>query len=199
MNEANSRALKHIKKLQTNLWIFALALVAVALVGHAIIAVRFLQRQTEQEALTSELEMTTQTLYGIGDPQSHVRELSTAESELETLQSIFLSRVSGPATVNRLIQLAERNDMRVTDVQTQPGLEEEVGEHTYRALVIEVRLEGTLSALRDFLSEMESDGVAASRLDRLSITDITRLNLESSLQFSVFVRDKPDQEEVSSQ
>ena len=82
--------------------------------------------------------------------------------------------------MSKLIRIAERSNMSVTDVETQPGTAEEVGEHIYSSMTIQFQLEGTSGSLSNLLTELESGIIPASRLDHLNIAEITRLDTSES-------------------
>ncbi len=127
-----------------------------------------------------EYETSSRTMSRLGNSQNLIYGLSTSKSELENLDAIFPSKLSGPATVSKLIRIAERGNMSVTDVETQPGTAEEVGEHIYSSMAIQFQLEGTSGSLSNFLTELESGIIPASRLDHLNIAEITRLDTSES-------------------
>ncbi len=161
--------LKKVGRLRVKLSALALAVMAFALVGHAVLGVTYLQQQRENDALALEIEAARQALVASGDAGSHQEQRTSAEAELVAAQAALPSRLNGPGVVGALIRLAEETGLKVSDVKTVPGREQQVGERTYAALSIHVEVEGTLSALRAFVSRMESGALQAARLDELSI------------------------------
>ena len=147
----------------------ALAVMAIALVGHAALGVTYLQQQRESDALDSEIEAARQALVASGVAGSPQEQRTSVEAELVAAQAALPSRLSGPGVVGALIRLAEENGLRVSDVKTVSRREQQVGENTYAALSVHVQIEGTLSALRAFVNKMESGALQAARLDELRI------------------------------
>lgn len=200
--------LKKVGRLRAKLSVLALAVMAIALVGHAVLGRTYLQQQREHDALALEIEGARQALVAYGDAASHQEQRTSAEAELAAAQAALPSRLNGPGVVGALIRLAEETGLRVSDVKTVPGREQQVGEHTFAALSVHIQIEGTLSALRAFVSKMESGALRAARLDELSITGIAQppapgaellldepgttenpTSLAASLDYSVYARD----------
>lgn len=179
-----------------------LAIMVIAIIGHAALAVIFLRQQGEQGALAEEIDAIIQSLEESGDVASRLEQLASAESELAAEHAAFPAQLSGPGTVGALLQLAQDIGLKVADVKTQPGKEQQIGEHTYHALSVHIQVEGTLSALDVFISELEKGALPAARVDELSIAGIeappspdgpgaTKVqdSLTASLDFSVYARD----------
>ena len=166
---------KKLTWLSDHLWIVGAMILAAALLGHGLIGFRYVERISEGEVLAFETSEVTRFLNKLDDPQR--RQIRTNESEirLKVLEAEFPNKLSGPSTVTRIIQLAERVNLHVTDISTQPGSGNEVGTHIYDTLSIEAHLEGDLDSLREFLAELEDGYIEASRLDRLDIKNITPL------------------------
>ena len=200
--------LKKAGRFRVKLSAVALAVMAIALVGHVVLGVTYFQQQRERDALALEIEAASQTLVAYGDAGSPQGQRTSAEAELVAAQAALPSRLNGPGVVGALIRLAEETGLTVSDVKTVPGREQQVGEHTFAALSVHVQIEGTLSALRAFVSKMESGALQATRLDELGITGIAQppapgaeplldesgttedpTSLVASLDYSVFARD----------
>lgn len=169
-----------VRRIRVTLSTLALVITAVALVGLAVLAVMYIQEWREQGALASEIEAARQSLAEYGDAAGRQERLAAAEAELAAEQTAFPSVLSGPAIVGALMQLAEENGLRVADIKTQSGTENQVGEHIYRALSVHVQVEGTLRALRTFVGDVESGALQAVRVGELSITGIKLPSTASS-------------------
>ena len=161
---------KKIRKLRVKLSHLSLAVTALALAGLTVLVAMYIQQQHEQEALASEIMAARRSLADVGDVANRQERLAIAESELAAEHAVFPAELSGPGIVGALIQLAGESGLRVDDVKTQPGREQQLGENTYRALSIHVQVSGTLDALRDFVGAVEGDALQAARVDELSIT-----------------------------
>lgn len=186
----------------------ALAITALALLSLAVLAGTILQQQREQDVLASGIEAARQSFAGFGDSASNQQQQAKAQAELATEQAAFPSRLSGPGTVGALIQLAEESGLKVINLKTQPGREQQVGEHTYGALSVHIQVEGTVSVLRTFVGKLERGALQAVRVDELTVTGLEQLptadlglsakgsrttavqhSMTASLEFSVYARD----------
>jgi hypothetical protein len=170
----------------------------VALLGFAALGYRFLQRQSVDIVKAAEFDMTSRALNRLGSHQALSIELSVAEDRLENMVTMFPAKLSGPATVSRLIRMPESSNLAVSDVQTPPGTDEEINDHIYHRLSIVIQMEGTLDTLRLFLVELENGTVTASRIDHLIVDMITpsvqadgfpQYNMEIGLLLSLFSQD----------
>lgn len=170
--------------------------------GFSALSVRFFQRQSINVVNAAEYDTSSSALKRLGSHQALSLKLATAENRLEELEILFPPKLSGPSTVSRLIRMAERSALSVTDVQTQPGTDEEVGENYYRRMSIEIQMQGTLSSLKFFLEELENGAIPASRIDHLNIDKITpsvlpdgtpEYTLEVGLLLSLFSRDPSEE------
>ena len=161
--------------LTDNLWVFGVVVIIAAVMGHAAIGYRHVQRVSEGEVLAYETSEVTRYLSKLDNAQRRQTRTNESENRLTELRTEFPEKLSGPSTVTKIIQLAERVDMRVTDISTQPGSGNEIGTHVYDTLSIEAHLEGDINSLRNFLADLQDGYILASRLDRLDIKDIAPL------------------------
>ncbi len=166
--------LKKNWKLRVSISTLALAIIASALVGYAVLGYRYLQNQREQNVLASEIAAGRKSLSEYGDAASRQEQLATAEAEMAVERAAFPHQLSYSGTVGALIQLAEQHALQVMDVKTQPGSEQQLGDHTYRALAVQVQVEGAVTALRNFIKEVESGALDAASVDELRITIINQ-------------------------
>ena len=167
---------KKLARLTENLWVFGVVVIVAAVMGHTIIGYRYVQRISEGEVLAYETSEATRYLNKLDNAQRRQARTNESEIRIEELLAEFPEKLSGPSTVTKIIQLAERVNMQVTDISTQPGSGNEVGTHIYDTLSIEAHLEGDINSLREFLAELEDGYIIASRLDRLDIRDIAPLS-----------------------
>ena len=141
--------------------------------GFSALGLRFVQRQSVNAVNAADYEITSNSLIRLGNHQTLSLQLATEENRLEELETLFPPKIRGPSAVSRLIRMAERSNLSVSDVQTQAGTEEEVGEHVYRRMSIEIQLQGNLSSFMLFLQELEGGAIPASRIDHLIIGDVS--------------------------
>ena len=196
------------RKFKVKLSALTVVIMAIAIVGHAVLAGTYFHQQRQKDALALEIQAVRQSLAEYGDAARSQRQRAAAEAELAAEQAHFPSWLSGPGTVGPLIQLAEENGLRLVDMKTQLGSEQQVGEHTYHALSVHVQVEGSLGALRAFVSQLENGALPAAKVDELSIGGIeappvarlepspdgpnateVQYSLTSSLDFSVYTRE----------
>ena len=166
---------KKLARLTDNLWVFGVVVIVAAVMGHAIIGYRYVQRISEGETLAYETSEVTRYLNELDNAQRRQARTNESEIRIEELLAEFPKKLSGPSTVTMIIQLAERVNLQVTDISTQPGSGNEVGTHIYDTLSIEAHLEGDINSIRAFLAELEDGYIMASRLDRLDIQNIASL------------------------
>lgn len=164
---------KHLK-LGFSVSALALAIIVLALMGNGVLGFSHLQNQREQNVLASEIAAGRKSLSEYGDAASRQEQLATAEAEMAIERAAFPHQLSSSGTVGALIQLAEQHALQVMDVKTQPGSEQHLGDHTYRSLAVHVQVEGALTALHNFIKEVESGAFRAASVDQLSITMINQ-------------------------
>lgn len=166
---------KRIRRLRVKLSALAPGIMALALVGHAVLGVTYFQQWREQDTLSLEIEAARQSLAEYGDIASRQKQLAVAEADPASEQVAFPSGLNGPGTVGALIKLAQDIELKVVDVKTQPGREQQVGDHTYRSLSVHVQVKGALDALRTFVDRLEDGALLAVRVDELLVTEMQKL------------------------
>ena len=144
---------KKLAWLTDNLWVFGAVVIVAAVMGNTIIGYRYVQRISEGEVLAYETSEATRYLDKLDNAQRRQTRTNESEIRLEELQAEFPKKLSGPSTVTRIIQLAERVNLQVTDISTQPGPGNEVGTHIYDTLYIQAQPEGGLNSLTSFVWE----------------------------------------------
>ena len=86
------------------------------------------------------------------------RELSKAEAELEAAKAAFLSPDQSPEIIDRLLELAESNDIDVTQTQVSVVEEEDTdeGASQYPVLTFKIYLEGQVPKFQNFLLALDA-------------------------------------------
>jgi len=86
------------------------------------------------------------------------RELSKAEAELEAARAAFLSPDQSPEIIDRLLELAESNDIDVTQTQVSVVEEEDTdeGASQYPVLTFKIYLEGQVPKFQNFLLALDA-------------------------------------------
>lgn len=175
---------KKLAWLTDKLWVLGAFVIVAALLGHAVIGMRYVQRISEGEVLAYETSEATRYLNKLDNPRRRQTRTNESEARLKELQAQFPEELSGPSTMTRLLLLAERFNLQVEAIEIQPGSGNEIGTNIYNILSIEVGLEGDITSLREFLAELEDGYIAASRLDRLDIKDLALVSQSSAGQHS---------------
>lgn len=175
---------KKLAWLTGKLWVLGAFVIVAALLGHAVIGMRYFQRISEGEVLAYETSEATRYLNKLDNPRRRQTRTNESEARLKELQAQFPKELSGPSTMTRLLLLAERFNLQVEAIEIQPGSGNEIGTNIYNTLSIEVGLEGDITSLREFLAELEDGYIAASRLDRLDIKDLALVSQSSAGQHS---------------
>ena len=112
----NLRMLKKVGRLRAKFSALALAVMAIALVGHAVLGATYFQQRREHNALAFEIEAARQALVAYGDAGSPQGKRTSAEAELVAAQAVMPSRLNGPGVVGALLRLAEETGLKVSDV-----------------------------------------------------------------------------------
>ena len=163
------------------------ALIVAAVVATAVLGVMYLQQQSEQQLLSSELTAAKELLREYGSADNLEEQLADAEARLMIEQAYFPDKLSSEAILNSVLQLARESQVNVVAVMTQPGREEQRGNYTYFALSIHLEVTGSLPELQAFISKLEKGALKAVSIDDLSIAGI-KDSPAASLRFSVHAR-----------
>ena len=86
------------------------------------------------------------------------RELSKAEAELEAARAAFLSPDQSPEIIDRLLELAESNDIDVTQTQVSVVEEEDTdeGASQYPVLTFKIDFDGQVPKFQNFLLALDA-------------------------------------------
>lgn len=157
----------------------SLVAIVILMVVSVVFLLKYYNSQGTQTILASERVAARDSLDRFDEFTSLQEKLSIAEAELAIRQNAFPSQVKGPETINTVIRLAEESGLTVSVISSVPRKNEQIDDHTYSELSMQIQVVGTLGALRNLISELESGAIKASRLDKLSITGIEELSQEN--------------------
>ena len=172
--------------MRTKLPASAFIVVIAALLATALVGVTYLPQQRERESLASQLSAARESLreYGAGGLEER---LAAAEARLSAEQAYFADRLSGAATLNSLLQLAQESQVTVVDMRTQPAGDEAIGNHTYSALSVHLQVAGSLTQVQAFVNRLQDGALKAVAIDEISIVGIGE-SPAASLDLSVWAR-----------
>ena len=116
------------------------------------------------------------------------QEVATAQARLDTAANAFLNESEAADVLNSLYQYASESGVEITDLQTQPGPEEE-GKGIYDARTFRLQVEGAVSKLVDFVSRIKEASVESLVINNVNIVegeDINTLTMDITLYTSPF-------------
>lgn len=172
--------------MRTKLPASALIVVIAALLATALVGVTYLPQQRERESLASQLSAARESLREYGAVSLEER-LAAAEAKLSAEQAYFADRLSGAATLNSLLQLAQESQVTVVDMKTQSARDEAIGNHTYSALSVHLQVAGSLPQVQAFVNRLQDGALKAVAIDEISIVGIGE-SPAASLDLSVWAR-----------
>jgi hypothetical protein len=97
--------------------------------------------------------------------------LAEADVALAAEQRAFPRQAGGPEVMGKLLNLARDQGLTVIETSTRPGETRQVGQHTYLALAVSVRVAGSQPALQRFLRELEEGAIPGARMDEVNISN----------------------------
>jgi len=158
-------------------------LIIVLLVVYYLLGTDYMKQPKEQEALASQIADVTQTLAQIPKPPQDLEQrLAAAQASLAAEQSAFPSKMNSTKVINAILKLADDSDVKAIPMVTQPWSMENIEEHGYRVLRLNVAVEGSFSKLVNFISKLENGEFKTLTLEELSLT---RVNEQSEVTVSL--------------
>jgi hypothetical protein len=170
--------------------VLAIAVIVLAASAQAVLIGRYFQGQDSYDSLVEEVESVELTLSRFQDIEELRMELSAAEAQLEAARSIIPARQSNTLSIESLLALSETASLDVSDVTTQVGDRVNIGEQSYSAVTIHLRVSGTLDELIAFLGTLEGGALASARVDELNIIEVKQ-SADSGLQDSDGIDNNP--------
>ena len=149
-------------------------LIIMLLVVYAYFGMGYVRERKEHEALTSQITDVSQTLAQMpGPPHDLEQRLAAAQASLAAEQSAFPSKMNSTEIVDTILRLADDCGVKAIPLITQPWSIENIGEHGYHVLRLDVAVEGSFSQLVSFLSKLENGEFKTLIVDDLSVTRAT--------------------------
>jgi len=143
----------------------------ILLLVYGILAMDYIKQGPEQERLLSEIEEVDQSREALLEPATDVYErLAALEAALTAEYVVIPTEISSSNVIDTIFSLAQEIGVKVVPLITQQWSEEHIGENTYRVFRIDVKIEGSLSQVRDYVSRIESGEFNTLVVERLIIT-----------------------------
>jgi len=132
------------------------------------------QWQTRGE-LASQLATVEQQLLDAGrsqqeSPDKWRERLEAAQAELDEAAGLFFSESQAAQVLNNLYQYANDSDVEITDLQSQPGPEEEKNE-IYDVKTFQLQVEGSVLNLIAFMSRIEEATLKSFAISNVNIVE----------------------------
>ncbi len=165
----------------------SLVITVLILLGCAGIGVIHLQRQGERESLASELSTARSYLSKYGTEETREERMADAQAALAEAQGYFPGTLTSAAVLERILKLAQECHVQVNEMEASPGKVQKAAMAGYIALSVNVQAKGDLSDLQAFLDGLESGGVKAVSVDRVTIGNLDGTPL-ASISISAYGR-----------
>ena len=136
----------------------AIVFFVILFVAYLIFAVIYVNQKQDQDAVKSDIEMTTEQLDDSYERSSDLeQQLAAVEAQLDAGLALFTSDLNSTSILDTIIDLAEANQVKIVTTRSQLASEKQVGGRTFIALPFYLRAEGEFSQLMVFLAEMEKE------------------------------------------
>lgn len=172
-----------------------LVVAILAIVGTVVFGVLYVQQQSRQASLKSQIATTQQAL-GEYDSTALDEEKAAAEASLATEQAYFPSELDSATTLGSIFQLADQHQIAITSIAMIPEGNQNAGNHIYTPLSISLRATGTISKLEAFIEDLESGSLQAVALEDISLTGLEGTPV-MSVNFSIYARSENVESEES--
>jgi hypothetical protein len=147
-------------------------IIVILLVVYGLLAMDYMRQGSEQKRLLSEIEEINQTQESLSEASTTFSEqLSVAQANLVAEYETIPRRVSSSDVVDIIISLARDVGIKAIPLETQPWMEQRIGETTYCILRISVETQGLFSQIKEYVSRLES-GVFSTLVVEHLIVDI---------------------------
>ena len=180
----------------------AVAIASLSLAAHGLFVNRFYQARAVLETATVDIADIEADLIDLGSSEALLVDLEEATQDLDLLVAQFPARRSVPETLESVIGIAETHGLTVASAKSQPGEDRTLGGRTYSNLQIDVELQGSVSALSNFLADIEGGAISAATIEELAVSTLeddealpngsesaSKQSLRADLTVSIFSRD----------
>ena len=150
------------------------------LVVYAYLGMDYMKQRKGHEMLTSQITNATQTLAEIPEPPQNLEQrLADARASLATEQSAFPNNQMGSTeVVNTILKLANDCAVMAVPLVTQPWSTEDIGDHSYHVLRLNVAAKGSFSQLVSFVSKLENTEFKTLIVENVSVTRVSEQSEE---------------------
>jgi hypothetical protein len=146
-------------------------LIIIGLVVNAYFGLSYIKEHNEHKALASQITDVSQTLAQIPQPPQDLEQrLAVAQASLAAEQSTFPSKMNSTEVINAILRLADACEVKAIPLITQPWSIENVGEHGYYVLRLDIIVKGSFSQLVSFLNKLENGEFKTLIVKSLSVT-----------------------------
>lgn len=157
-----------------------IALGAAVVLANAAVGASYLDQRSERDALSLQLGSAQGVLTSAGDIERDLRELPArldeAKQELATVEAAFPSELDSNAILAAILGYANDSGLRVLEAHVKPPAAQPAGSDGdieaasgYRALGLDVKVEGTFEQLVTFLAAVEDGAASTSRPGAFSL------------------------------
>lgn len=152
-------------------------LIVCLLIGYIYFITDYLRQSRLQDELANQINDKAQALTLVPKPASDLQErLARAEqASLLTRQSMAPANVNITQTIDNILKLADKNNLKLTPLSTEQWAKKKAEETTYNVLQMELKIEGDFSDLVTFVQQLE-DGksfpsLAVERVDINAVSE----------------------------
>lgn len=149
-------------------------LIIILLVVYAYSGMGYMKQRKEREMLTSQISNVKQTLAQMPQPPRDLEQrLAAAQARLAAEQSAFPSKMNSTQVINTILKLADVCEVKAIPLVTQPWSIENVGEHDYYVLRLNIAVEGSFSQVVSFISKLENEEFKTLTAKDLTVTRVS--------------------------
>lgn len=132
-------------------------LIIVLLVVCYLLGTDYMEQRQEREELTFQITDVRQTLAQIPKPPQYLEyRLAAAQASLAAKQNEFPSAINSTQIIDAILRLANDCEIKVVALASEPWSAEEVGEHDYYVLRLNLGVEGSFFRVLTFVTELET-------------------------------------------
>jgi hypothetical protein len=142
------------------------------LLGCLGIGYLYLKQQDTRTALASQLQVSRAMLARLGSAESRQENMAAAQSMLVGNQTLIPVGRTNTAVVNEVLKVAQESRVQIDQVEAHPAKAKKVNNSTFTVLSVNVVTRGTISQIEAFLHDVESGGVKAAVVERVTISSI---------------------------
>ena len=148
-------------------------LIITLLVVYYLFGMDYMKQRKENEALASQITDAKQALAQIPEPPEDLEQrLAIVQASLTATQGSFPSKMNSTQVVNAILGLADDCKVKAIPLVTQPWSIEDIEEHNYYVLRLNVAVEGSFSHMVSFIGKLENGEFETLIVENLSVTRV---------------------------